>query len=726
MAVAYSHEVYEHSSRRVAIQREVDSSARHSGPSTTDSRDHHPGGAGPYDSDSSYSRSILGDPRFQNRGNGPVHIALMTEMQQTHGNRAVQRFIQRASSSPAPPVEDEDLGSRIESKAGRGENIEPGVKGQLEKGLGTDLSGVRVHTDGEADHMARSVDSVAFTSGQDIFFRSGAYDPGSREGVQLLAHEATHTVQQSQGAVAGTPTAGGVAISDPSDTFEQQASQTADRVTSGIEEESSGTQGHGQVQRLPGTAVGGTVQRQVSQGAEEEVYDLKSPDEQEPAAQPMRTWQFAASVQRQGGKPTLSLGSGGPAVSELQSALNAAGANPQLSVDGQFGPKTRAAVVAFQQANGLAVDGVVGPQTWGKLGSGGAVPPTGTGGATGVGGTTTGEETGGTPGGTPTGKETGGGTGGATGGATGGGGGLGPGPSGEEGFEKSKEAHDAFTKILDPKHTPQAGEDLVGQLASVLQVPESVVAKAKSSLESNKATIVPGNMQSIIEALSAFKAAAIDAAGQTGLSPKEEQRLLERIDALVAFYQQQANQGSGTVSSERQSVISVAQSQIGMVSAKELEADPDNPGRMVRVGWKRLNEYFAGAFGGDGSGYSKERVKRMPGGGAKDDLPSWCGLFDLWAYRTAGVNVGTWKTGFGIGSVDGMTVVPKSDVKPGDVGGIQHMSQHHYIVVKVDGDSITSIDGNTSPGDNPNGGQTAVKQRSLSDTTLFFRPKELP
>ena len=62
----------------------------------------------------------------------------------------------------------------------------------------------------------------------------------------------------------------------------------------------------------------------------------------------------------------LKKGSKGKEVTELQDRLNQF-SQARLVVDGQYGEHTVAAVEAFQEENGLLVDGIVGPQTWGLL-----------------------------------------------------------------------------------------------------------------------------------------------------------------------------------------------------------------------------------------------------------------------------------------------------------------------------------------------------------------------
>ena len=62
---------------------------------------------------------------------------------------------------------------------------------------------------------------------------------------------------------------------------------------------------------------------------------------------------------------TLRPGSSGAEVKYLQRLLTNHGFT--LSTDGVFGPKTEAAVIAFQAANDLDPDGIVGPLTWKTL-----------------------------------------------------------------------------------------------------------------------------------------------------------------------------------------------------------------------------------------------------------------------------------------------------------------------------------------------------------------------
>ncbi|MGI9302192.1 MAG: eCIS core domain-containing protein [Gammaproteobacteria bacterium] len=89
--------------------------------------------------------------------------------------------------------------SRINQARGGGHPLPDQTRSQMEQSLGTDLSGVRIHTDSRADSLNQSLQAKAFTTGSDLFFRRGTYNPDSSGGKQLLAHELTHVVQQNIG-----------------------------------------------------------------------------------------------------------------------------------------------------------------------------------------------------------------------------------------------------------------------------------------------------------------------------------------------------------------------------------------------------------------------------------------------------------------------------------------------------------------------------------------------
>lgn len=75
-----------------------------------------------------------------------------------------------------------------------------------------------------------------------------------------------------------------------------------------------------------------------------------------------------APAQPAGGEgPLLRRGAHGEPIRALQGRLRELGFDPG-GVDGDFGPRTEAAVLAFQRSRGLFADGVVGPETWRHLG----------------------------------------------------------------------------------------------------------------------------------------------------------------------------------------------------------------------------------------------------------------------------------------------------------------------------------------------------------------------
>lgn len=153
---------------------------------------------------------------------GPLTPAAVTHLQRAAGNSSVNSLLDE-EPSPVTRV----VGS------GAGSPLDADTRSAMESRLGQDFSDVRVHTGSSASESATAVNAQAYTVGSDIVFQSGQYQPDTPAGQHMLAHELTHVVQQKAGPVDGTPAPGGIKISDPSDRFEREAQQTADRVMGG-------------------------------------------------------------------------------------------------------------------------------------------------------------------------------------------------------------------------------------------------------------------------------------------------------------------------------------------------------------------------------------------------------------------------------------------------------------------------------------------------------------
>ncbi|MCU1372716.1 MAG: hypothetical protein JWO68_2 [Actinomycetia bacterium] len=115
--------------------------------------------------------------------------------------------VQRTSAVPAvqaksaDPLGGTDVSPEVAStiSASSGRPMDGGTQTRMEGAFGADFSSVRIHDNAEAGAASESLQAHAFTTGSDVFFRKGGYDPGSSGGQELLAHELTHVVQQQGG-----------------------------------------------------------------------------------------------------------------------------------------------------------------------------------------------------------------------------------------------------------------------------------------------------------------------------------------------------------------------------------------------------------------------------------------------------------------------------------------------------------------------------------------------
>ena len=113
------------------------------------------------------------------------------------------------------PMEDEELMQGKFTAQMKSEENKTGIPDDLKAGmentLNTDLSQVRIHPNSS---KAPEVGALAYTQGTDVHFAPGQFKPESSAGQQLLGHELTHVVQQSQGRVKPTGDVAGLPVND--------------------------------------------------------------------------------------------------------------------------------------------------------------------------------------------------------------------------------------------------------------------------------------------------------------------------------------------------------------------------------------------------------------------------------------------------------------------------------------------------------------------------------
>jgi hypothetical protein len=134
---------------------------------------------------------------------------------------------------------------------------------------------------------------------------------------------------------------------------------------------------------------------------------------------------------------------------------------------------------------------------------------------------------------------------------------------------------------------------------------------------------------------------------------------------------------------------------------------PDEPFDDEARARRRILEVARGELGEQNPDkYWAETAPALGGSGA-----AWCGGFALWVLHEAGVGTEVpWVVGKGFCFRLPQTSTPQ----PGDIAYFDR-AQHHAIVVRVDGDTLHTIDGNQPPGES-----VTERTRPVSDVRAFF------
>ena len=119
----------------------------------------------------------------------------MLQMQSEEEEETLQTKKNNHQKTAASPT----FESTLKAKNSTGQKLPKNIKQEMESGIGANFNSVRIHNDSNAISLSKDINAQAFTHGNDIYFNKGKYNPSSKSGKHLLAHELTHVVQQTGG-----------------------------------------------------------------------------------------------------------------------------------------------------------------------------------------------------------------------------------------------------------------------------------------------------------------------------------------------------------------------------------------------------------------------------------------------------------------------------------------------------------------------------------------------
>jgi peptidoglycan hydrolase-like protein with peptidoglycan-binding domain len=136
------------------------------------------------------------DESVQKKEDEEVQKKEMKEDESVQKKEEEKKPVQTKTNNKTSEVQNKSVETNLSNSKGGGNKLDKKTKLEMEAGFGADFSNVRIHNDSKAAQMSQELGAQAFAHGNDVYFNKGKYNPGSKEGKHLLAHELTHTIQQ--------------------------------------------------------------------------------------------------------------------------------------------------------------------------------------------------------------------------------------------------------------------------------------------------------------------------------------------------------------------------------------------------------------------------------------------------------------------------------------------------------------------------------------------------
>ena len=132
-------------------------------------------------------------PDVPSKLNTPLYLQRMTGGYGEEDSQGTQTHPVQAKTKKASTYSSGSVSQALKSSTG-GKSLSAQVRNRVEPVLGFGMAHVRVHDDTQANEAVSSINARAFTHQDDIYLGQGE----SADDVFLMAHEATHVVQQSK------------------------------------------------------------------------------------------------------------------------------------------------------------------------------------------------------------------------------------------------------------------------------------------------------------------------------------------------------------------------------------------------------------------------------------------------------------------------------------------------------------------------------------------------